>query len=77
LKELHFKCKECGKITKTYLKAKNPFNKTDDIFGCPNCKGINTLYRICDEPNCKEIAICGFPTDKGYRNTCGKHYKKL
>jgi hypothetical protein len=29
----------------------------------------------CDEPGCTEQRTCGFPTDKGYRNTCGKHAK--
>jgi hypothetical protein len=30
---------------------------------------------LCDEPDCGERSTCGFPTDKGYRRTCGEHYR--
>jgi len=62
-----------------FLKAKNPFDKTEEIWGCPKCFSINTLVRVCDEPNCKEVVTCGWRSDKGYRQTCGKHWdgKKL
>jgi len=29
---------------------------------------------LCDEPGCKQFISCGFPTESGYRRTCGKHY---
>ena len=27
----------------------------------------------CDEPRCKKQRTCGWPSPKGYRNTCGEH----
>ena len=29
----------------------------------------------CDEPGCKKQRVCGWPSDKGYRNTCSEHHK--
>lgn len=29
---------------------------------------------LCDEPGCKAASSCGFPTETGYRRTCGTHY---
>ena len=34
----------------------------------------DTMPPICDEPDCLEYVSCGWPSDDGYRNTCGKHY---
>ena len=31
--------------------------------------------RGCDEPGCGLVAICGWPSDGGYRRTCGIHYR--
>jgi hypothetical protein len=58
------------------LEAPNPFDEDEKIYGCPNCKAIDTVLEGCDEPECKEIATCGTPADKGYRRTCGKHIPK-
>lgn len=30
----------------------------------------------CDEPGCKKQRVCGWPSPKGYRNTCGEHRDK-
>lgn len=35
------------------------------------CKAVQ-----CDEPGCKKQVTCGWPSDKGYRHTCGKHFMK-
>lgn len=29
---------------------------------------------LCDEPGCKRQSTSGFPTETGYRRTCGDHY---
>ena len=29
----------------------------------------------CDEPGCEQEATCGWPSDAGYRRTCGGHYR--
>lgn len=31
--------------------------------------------RGCDEPGCGRVATCGWPSDGGYRRTCGIHYR--
>jgi len=30
----------------------------------------------CDEPGCDKQVSCGWPSKDGYRNTCGKHWRK-
>lgn len=32
--------------------------------------------RRCDELGCSAIASCGWPSDTGYRRTCGHHMPK-
>lgn len=71
-------CNECGRICSDgeYLKAKNPFNKQDDIIGCPHCFAVDTLVGCCDEPTCKSESTCGWPDHNGkYRRTCGQHMR--
>ena len=35
---------------------------------------IKPLLGLCDEPDCYDSVSCGWPSDDGYRQTCGKHY---
>lgn len=58
------------------LTAPNPFDQEDIITGCPKCKEIGSLAIACDEPDCWATATCGWPSDSGYRTTCGKHWIK-
>jgi hypothetical protein len=30
----------------------------------------------CDEPGCEQEATCGWPSDTGYRRTCGPHMRE-
>ena len=55
------------------LRAPHPFEPGEEVWGCPKCKSIDSLYLACDEPGCWETASCGTPTPAGYRSTCGKH----
>jgi hypothetical protein len=55
------------------LKAPNPFLPEEEIWGCPECKAVNTIVAVCDEPGCWAETSCGTPTPSGYRRTCGKH----
>ena len=46
---------------------------------CPHCVVTHewpcpTIPR-CDEPGCEQEATCGWPSDAGYRRTCGDHYR--
>ena len=36
---------------------------------------LKPLVGMCDEPNCYKDSSCGWPTDDGYRHTCGAHMK--
>lgn len=55
-----------------FLQAKNPLDD-DDIIVCPDCKNIDTIVQVCDEPDCWNHSTCGTPTPAGYRLTCEKH----
>jgi len=55
------------------LVGPNPFDPTDKVTGCPNCKSVDSTFEACDEPECWSISSCGTPTPTGYRRTCGKH----
>ena len=80
-KDKQWRCLECNEISleTDLLVAPNPFDETDNITGCPKCKGVDGFEEICDEPECKAEATCGFPVKEGfggYRRTCGKHYRQ-
>jgi len=36
-------------------------------------KRLKTFALICDEPGCFNHVSCGWPSDDGYRHTCGQH----
>ena len=55
------------------LRAPNPFDPDEVLWGCPKCKSVDQLYLVCDEPDCWDTVSCGTPTPNGYRSTCGKH----
>lgn len=55
------------------LIAPNPFDGSDDLTGCPECKSTNSVILACDEQGCWRKATCGTPTLSGYRQTCGDH----
>ena len=67
-------CKWTG-ISDDALIAQNPFSEdpSDTISGCPQCKAIDQMERLCDEPGCFEPITMGTPTVDGYRETCRKH----
>jgi hypothetical protein len=69
------KCTECNWIGQdnNLLSAPNPFNASEIIRGCPDCKSIESCNLVCDELGCKDFASCGTPTKNGYRHTCWKH----
>lgn len=70
------RCRECywtGKDAEA-LKAANPFRVDELTYGCPECREINSLIKVCDEPSCRRDASCGFMQSNGaYRQTCSKH----
>jgi hypothetical protein len=36
---------------------------------------LKEVLSCCDEPGCYNQISAGFPTDNGYRRTCGEHYR--
>ena len=56
------------------LRAPSPFfDSRETLYGCPACKAVNSLYLVCDEPECWDLVAYGTPTSDGYRSTCSKH----
>ena len=77
---LLFECDYCGHVMKEadVLMTKVPRPKGGDpavISQCPECGELACFTNVCDEPGCKAEATCGWPTDNGYRRTCGKHMR--
>lgn len=68
-------CESCNwqGMASELLTAKNPFDPTEPIEGCPACFAINETAVACDEPECWRRATCGFPVECGYRQTCYDH----
>ena len=77
IRQRKWKCCSCDCISveADLLEAVNPFDETLKIIGCPSCKDAAGFTEICDEPNCVRDATCGFPTQEGYRRTCGDHMR--
>ena len=71
------KCRECywkGRYVEV-LEAENPLDKDEIVSGCPQCKSVDTIESVCDEPGCWLGVSCSTPV-KGkvrYRSTCGEH----
>ena len=70
-----WRCSDCNNVYKDkhILRSINPFHKAYNIFGCPNCFAIDKERKVCDEPNCQQVATCGSPVKDGYRQTCSEH----
>ena len=71
-----WRCQACDWIgsSSNLLTAPNPFDPSADCWGCPNCKAIDDLLNVCDEPGCNRPSSCGWPGPDGYRVTCGIHH---
>lgn len=57
------------------LEAFNPFDRSDIIRGCPQCKSIDCFTELCDEEDCEQPVTCGWKSPSGYRRTCYRHSK--
>ena len=70
-----YKCCECSEIVSEgeVLRAPSPFDATDILIGCPNCKSVDSFELLCDEPGCNNTVVCGWPSPQGYRRTCHQH----
>ena len=70
-------CQSCDwqGLVSDLLVAKSPFDPEETINGCPKCKAIDDAFIACDEPGCWREATCGWPSETGYRQTCGEHMR--
>lgn len=68
------KCRECGLVLTEdgVLKSENPFD-TSEIWGCPECRSIDSFDIVCFEPGCTRIAKGGSPNTDGYKYLCTFH----
>jgi hypothetical protein len=69
-------CENCKWIgpASALLTAPSPFDPSDTIVGCPQCKSVNEFRELCDEPGCQRTATSGWPSiTQGYRRTCHVH----
>ena len=68
-------CEDCEMICTTPLEAKNPFDDSEMLHGCPHCKAANTLIMACQFEGCEQRASSGNPGVYGYRyiHLCWDH----
>jgi hypothetical protein len=73
-------CKECdwrGDLYQDALCEANPFDRSENIYGCPKCKSVEQFAMACDYNGCWKEVTGGFSTPDGYRNTCYMHGEML
>lgn len=69
-------CDICGLITieKKVLKAPNPFNKSETVWGCPHCKCAGSFKYVCEAIGCRNAVTLGFHIEGfGYGSACDDH----
>ena len=73
-----WKCEECYWVgpQAEVLEAPNPFDNSENIWGCPNCLEANRLERACDHEGCDLPGGNGTMTPDGYTWTCFAHRPK-
>lgn len=50
-------------------------NKVIEAYKSKDEKSLKQALGLCDEPDCFNYISCGWPSDVGYRATCGEHYE--
>lgn len=77
-----WRCKSCDAVTlePDLLTAPSPFDPTETLYGCPQCKQCGPGYdQLCDEIGCGDLVCAGVQIVNasggrdGYRLVCGKH----
>lgn len=69
-------CTNCGKFfsAKDILVGQNPFKKEMTIYGCPNCKEIETFVTACDFVGCSEEHFMYYSHGNFRLGVCTEHY---
>ena len=58
------------------LRSPHPFKPAtsgDEIWGCPACKSVDSLFLACEHPGCSEFFMFGGMTENGWYGSCDKH----
>lgn len=70
-------CRDCSwkGMWLDILRAAHPWDEDDILVGCPECKGVNTVYEACGVDSCYEpFYVTHFPRGPGSGITfCKKH----
>lgn len=60
------------------LLAENPFDKDDNLTGCPHCRSVNPFVPACEHEDCANDTSCaGVGIGEKYVYTCTKHRKEF
>lgn len=75
---LLFECDYCGHVMAESDVLQTPVARPKGgapafVSQCPECGECNSFTNVCDEPGCRLEATSGWPTEHGYRRTCGRH----
>jgi hypothetical protein len=75
-----FRCDVCGDILteSEIIQVPVPHPKRETyvmVNQCPECGECEDFTNICDAPFCEKEATCGWPSESGYRRTCGEHMR--
>jgi len=74
-----YKCGCCDTISIVgdILKAPNPFNVHDELWGCPHCFAAEDFLRVCDGNGCNSTSVAGIPISDMYLFLCRDHASEL
>ena len=75
---MRVRCSECCWTgdRSAVLEGLNPFDSTQVVEACPDCKEINRLEIACHVSDCPKLGEYGAPTPDGYVLSCHEHQPK-
>ena len=74
-----YRCEVCGHVLpeSQILQIQVPHPNRPPAYvmvnQCPECGECEQFVNVCDVPFCEKEATCGWPSEAGYRRTCGEH----
>ena len=75
MNEFICKNRHCGWVGTEILRAPDPFEVSEILTACPQCRGQN-LTATCDMEGCNQELVAGVKTDSGYKRLCRDHYRE-
>ena len=72
---IRWMCDSCDAIVANadLLHAANPFDREQEVLGCPKCKAVDDFRRVCGFDGCENAATGGTPYRGQYVQRCWKH----